>query len=186
MVALVVWDKTRAPIELIAPKAGWEGGQAAVKAAAEAPPSLDVHAPGKPLEIIEEEERSAANERLYQGLEEEKKRMGIVKIIDKDAEAAPRGRSPGDSAVKAIALKSSEALQTAWAAAGLPGEPPTIDFPKQMAVFLAGPPGCGIVTIQNRKKFVAVLYKDAGFDDASARVRAITPSPKPIVLKLAP
>ena len=88
-------------------------------------------------------------------------------------------------AVKALALKSPEALQAAWDAASLPGAPPTVKFPEEMALFLAGPRGCGIVSIQNRKKFIVVLYKDAGFDDASARVRAVTLSPKPVVVKLA-
>ncbi len=168
---LIVWDQTRSPLALSAPT---------VKTAAEAPPSIDVRAPGKPLGILEEEERSAVNERLYKGLEEEKKRMGIAKILDKGAVTAPQG-----PAVKAIALKGSEALSAAWAAAGLPGGPPTVHFPEQMAIFLAGPPGCGIATIRHRKKFITVLYKDAGFDDASARVRAVALSLKPIVIKLA-
>ncbi|MCR4295101.1 MAG: zf-HC2 domain-containing protein, partial [Elusimicrobia bacterium] len=63
----------------------------------------NLSAPGKPLEIDEaeapaagegggamlarsEEERSAINERLYTGFEEEKKRMGIAKIMDRDEE----------------------------------------------------------------------------------------------------
>ncbi|MDD5304945.1 MAG: hypothetical protein PHS14_17750, partial [Elusimicrobia bacterium] len=181
-----------------------------------------------------EEERSAINERLYKGFEEEKKRMGIAQILEKDEEgqklpsggrelmalqatpeaarldrgvAAARGAakakrqaapvgpsstasgkgasSPYGSVVKAIPLKSAEALQAAWAAAGLAGEPPAVDFPGQMAIFLAGPQGCGIVDVQNRKKFIVVLYKDSGFDDASGRVRAVTLSPKPVVVKLA-
>ncbi|MBI2386695.1 MAG: hypothetical protein HYV14_11860 [Elusimicrobia bacterium] len=318
VVALVVWDKTRAPEQLIAPRVGWDSETVAVKSAAEAPPSIDVSgqlsamgsrdkglddlssgsaesaaanelaaqtakkeddagakagvastfgkhisAPGKPLEVQEadgpasaeggfarraapsapgaaapapapsalgdggssgylarsEEERSAINERLYQGFEEEKKRMGIAKIMDKDedepklagggreymllqaspeaarvdrargAVGAVRGAAKakgGAPVVKALTLKSAEALSAAWAAAGLPGEPPAVAFPEQMAVFLAGPAGCGITDVQNRKKFIVVLYKDAGFDDPSARVRAVTLSPKPVVVKLAP
>ncbi len=174
-------------------------------------------AEGNSFKARSEEERSAINEHLYQGFEEEKKRMGIAKIIDKDAEeekapsggrefmtlgASPespslnRGRSvaavrgvakgnPSAPIVKAITLKSAEALATTWAAAGLSGEPPAVSFPDQMAIFLACPPGCGIVTVANRKKAIVVLYKDAGFDDASARVRAVTLSPKPVLLKLA-
>jgi hypothetical protein len=164
-----------------------------------------------------EEERSAINERLYKGFEEEKKRMGITSIMDKDAEpenlptggrelmtlqaspeaarvdggrpvAAARGaKAKRQSApiVKALTLKSSEALQAAWAAAGLPGEPPAVSFPDQMAIFLTGPQGCGIVEIQNRKKLIVVLYKNAGMDDAATRVRAVALSPKPVVIKLA-
>ena len=307
VVALVVWDKTRTPEELIVPRAGWDGEVVSVKSAAEAPPSIDVSgqvaalggagkgldesaavsgelaekkedaakpstfgkhmtAPGKPLEFQEsniagargmaggsglsalsapsapaaaapaavepapaegkdnaylarsEEERSAINERLYQGFEQEKKRMGIAKIMDKDAEedklasggrefmaleATPeaarvdRGRAKigavrGAKAkrqaapvVKALTLKSAEALQAAWAAAGLPGEPPAVRFPEQMAVFLAGPAGCGIADVQNRKKFIVILYKNEGFEDPASRVRAVTASPKPVVVKLA-
>lgn len=309
VVALVVWDKTRAPEELIVPRAGWDSEKVAVKSAAEAPPSIDVSgqlsamdgrdqgsaesaaaneitaanakkedatgakagapstfgkhisAPGKPLGVQEdepapaeggfarraapsgpaaaapaasspapvlaegsgsgylarsEEERSAINERLYQGFEEEKKRMGIAKIMDKDAEedklsgggrefmalqttpeAAQVGRARGSTAavrgmakakggapvLKALTLKSAEALSAAWSAAGLPGEPPAVSFPDQMAIFLAGPSGCGITSVQTRKKFIVVLYKDAGFDDPSARVRAMPLSPKPVVVK---
>ena len=303
VVALVVWDKTRTPEELIVPRAGWDSEVVSVKSAAEAPPSIDVsgqvaalggaakgldessaasgelaekkedaakpptfgkhmNAPGKPLEFQEsniagargmsggsglsapsapaaaapaavepapaegkdnaylarsEEERSAINERLYQGFEQEKKRMGIAKIMDKDAEedklasggrefmaleASPeaarvdRGRAKigavrGAKAkrqaapvVKALTLKSAEALQAAWAAAGLAGEPPAVRFPEQMAVFLAGPAGCGIADVQNRKKFIVILYKNEGFEDPSSRVRAVTASPKPVVVKL--
>jgi len=316
VVALVVWDKTRAPEELIVPRVGWDSEKVAVKSAAEAPPSIDVSgqlsaldsrdkgladlssgsaesaaaneltasnakkedavgakagapstfgkhisAPGKPLGVQEdepvpaeggfarraapsgpaaaapaasspapvlaegagsgylarsEEERSAINERLYQGFEEEKKRMGIAKIMDKDAEedklsgggrefmalqatpeAAQVGRARGSASavrgmakakggapvLKALTLKSAEALSAAWSAAGLPGEPPAVSFPDQMAVFLAGPSGCGITGVQVRKKFIVVLYKDAGFDDPSARVRALAASPKPVVVK---
>lgn len=308
VVALVVWDKTRAPEEMIVPRVGWDSEKVAVKSAAEAPPSIDVSgqlsamdgrdqgsaesaaaneltaanakkedaaggkggalstfgkhisAPGKPLGVQEdepapaeggfarrnaasgpaaaapapsspaplaeggggaylarsEEERSAINERLYQGFEEEKKRMGIAKIMDKDAEedklsgggrefmalqatpeAAQVGRARGSAAavrgmakakggapvLKALTLKSAEALSAAWSAAGLPGEPPAVSFPDQMAIFLAGPSGCGITDVQVRKKFIVVLYKDAGFDDPSARVRALTASPKPVVVK---
>ena len=320
VVALVVWDKTRAPEELIIPRVGWDSETIAVKSAAEAPPSIDVSgqlasmdsaesaaaneltasnakkedagdakgavstfgkhisAPGKPIEIQEngpsamaggagarraaasgpaapapsperpipdgaltkeqsdvldnlpdaggqdgamiarnEEERSAINERLYKGFEEEKKRMGIAKIMDKDAEddrlpgggrefmalqatpeAAQVGRARGATAavrgaakakggapvVKALTLKSAEALSAAWSAAGLPGDPPAVKFPEQMAVFLAGPEGCGIVGVRSGKKYIFVLYKNEGFGEPSARVKAVAASPKPILLKL--
>lgn len=168
-----------------------------------------------------EEERSAINERLYKGFEEEKKRMGIARIVDKDAEAqelasggrdlmalqaspeAPsvdRGRAPGSIAavrgakaanrasapiVKALTLKSVESLQAAWAAAGLAGEPPAVNFPAEMAVFLACPSGCAVVSVQERKTLLVVLYKEAALDDAAARVRAVPLSAKPVVVKLA-
>lgn len=165
-----------------------------------------------------EEERSAINERLYKGFEEEKKRMGIAKIMDRDEEtyklssggrefmalqASPEaarvagGRASvgavrgaarskaGAPAVKALTLKSAEALAAAWAAAGLPGEPPAVEFPEQMAVFLAGPEGCGIVGVRSGKKSIFVLYKNDGFSEPSARVKAVTASPKPVILKLA-
>ncbi|MEK7383582.1 MAG: zf-HC2 domain-containing protein [Elusimicrobiota bacterium] len=278
VVALVVWDKTRVPEEMIVPRASWDSETIAVKSAAAneitaqtakkedaaKPATFGKHisAPGKPLEFQEsdgagarsmagraglsapsgpaaaapapapapaaadgessgylarnEEERSAINERLYKGFEEEKKRMGIAKIMDKDAEedklssggrefmalqatpeparvgrargstAAVRGMAKakgGAPAIKALTLKTAESLQAAWDAAGLSGEPPAVDFPGQMAVFLAGPSGCGIVDVQVRRKFIVVLYKDAGFDDASARVRALALSPKPVVVK---
>ena len=164
-----------------------------------------------------EEERSAINERLYKGFEDEKKRMGIARIVDKDSEvqnlptggrelmtlqaspeaarvdggrpvtAARGAKAKRQSApiVKAITLKSSEALLAAWAAAGLPGDPPSVNFPDQMAIFLTGPQGCGIIEVQSRKKFIVVLYKNAGLDDAASRVRAVALSPKPVVIKLA-
>lgn len=314
VVALVVWDKTRAPEELIVPKVGWDSEKVSVKSAAEAPPSIDVSgqlasmdsaesaaaneltapaakkedagdakgavstfgkhisAPGKPIEVQEngpaalagaagarraapvpsaerpipdgaltkeqsdaldnlpdaggqdgamiarnEEERSAINERLYKGFEEEKKRMGIARIMEKDAdegrlagggrefmalqatpEAPQVGRARGSTAavrgaakakggapvVKALTLKSAEALSAAWAAAGLDGEPPAVNFPDQMAVFLAGPEGCGIVGVRSGKKYIFVLYKNEGFGEPSARVKAVAASPKPILLKL--
>jgi len=163
-----------------------------------------------------EEERSAINERLYKGFEQEKKRMGIARIADKGSEAddlplggrdlmalqaspaapkvgamsALRGASArrmkaerSAPVVKALSLKSAEALAAAWAAAALPGEPPAIDFTKEMALFLAGPSGCGIVEVQQRKKFIVVFYKESGFDDPSARVRAAALSAKPVVVK---
>lgn len=165
-----------------------------------------------------EEERSAINERLYKGFEEEKKRMGIAKIMDRDEEsdklstggrefmalqaspeaarvdggrasvASVRGAArskAGAPAVKALTLKSAEALAAAWAAAGLPGEPPAVEFPEQMAVFLAGPEGCGIIGVRSGKKYIFVLYKNDGFSDPSARVKAVAASPKPVLLKLA-
>lgn len=201
----------------------------------EAAPTIgkNLSAPGKPLEFSEsaeptpgasvtftarnEEERSAINERLYRGFEEEKKRMGIARIAEKRSEAddlplggrdlmalqaspeaprlgalsAARGaaqfrKAKGASSapvVKALSIKSPEALAAAWAAAALPGEPPEIDFSKEMALFLAGPSGCGIVEVQQRKKFIVVLYKESGFDDPSARVRAAALSAKPVVVK---
>lgn len=306
VIALVVWDRTRPPEQIMAPRVGWDSEVVSVKTAAEAPASIDLsaevasrdsrrtiyveeplaaakkedvagaktdvpstfgkhlNAPGKPLEFEEdkiasasgisgaglsersapaaasparnqfaptasgegyiarnEEERSAINERLYKGFEAEKKRMGIARIEDKDSgderplasggrefmalqsspEAPSLGRAnsggvaavrgaakakrPSAPAIKALALKTPEALAAAWAAAGFPGEPPAVDFPGQMAIFLTGPKGCGIVDVQSRSKFTVVLYKDAGFDAPSARVRAVTLSPKPVVLKLA-
>ncbi len=312
VVALVVWDKTQTPPNIVAPRSGWDSETIAVKSAAEAPPSVDVSgqlaamdargkglgdesaenaaaaneitaqtakkedsakagasstfgkhisAPGKPLELQEsdasapaaraggagfaalsapatsaptpdhlepsdgsgafiarnEEERSAINERLYKGFEEEKKRMGINRIMDKDAEpqnfpsggrelmalqaspeapsldsgrsiASVRGaKAKRQSAplVKALTLKSAESLSAAWAAAGLSGEPPAVKFPDEMSIFLACPSGCGIVSVQNRKNIVLVLYKESGFDDASARVRAFPLSEKPVVIRLA-
>lgn len=210
--------------------------------AAPATVGKNLSAPGKPFEFNEaglagagsaagegagalvarnEEERSAINERLYKGFEEEKKRMGIAKIMERDEssdklstggrefmalQASPEaarvegGRAsigsvrgaarskagtPAVPVVKALTLKSAEALSAAWAAAGLAGEPPAVKFPEQMALFLAGPEGCGITEVQNRKKLLVVLYKASGFDDPSARVRAVTASPKPVVVKLA-
>lgn len=168
-----------------------------------------------------EEERSAINERLYKGFEEEKKRMGIAKIMEREEDSdrlstggrefmalqaspeaarvegrrasvgAVRGAAqakagaPAVPAVKVLTLKSAEALAAAWAAAGLPGEPPAVKFPEQMAVFLAGPEGCGITGVQDRRKLLVVQYKASGFDDPSARVRAVALSPKPVVIKLA-
>jgi len=165
-----------------------------------------------------EEERSAINERLYKGFEEEKKRMGIARIVDKGSEpdnlpmggrdlmalqaspeaprldggamkamrgaSAVRGMAKDSAPVyKALALKTPEALAAAWAAAALPGDAPEIDFSKDMALFLAGPSGSGIVSVQVRKKLIVVLYKETGFEDAAARVRATPASPKPVVVK---
>lgn len=168
-----------------------------------------------------EEERSAINEKLYKGFEDEKKRMGIAKIVDKDSDdernmptggrelramqapaeadvlaqssvAGVRGAAKAKArarkaapAAKAVVLKSADALQAAWAAAGLAGEPPEIDFKTNMAVFLAGSAGCGITDIQERKRFLVVLYKPSGFIDPAARVRALPAVSKPVVVKLA-
>ncbi len=195
---------------------------AAPAAASPAPPSEKEPLEDKnaPLIARNEEERSAINERLYKGFEEEKKRMGIARIMDKDSEgdrrasgqdvmalqASPEApaldrvdRAPSKSAsargalrakaersaptLQALALRSADALFTAWAAAGLPGKPPAVKFPGEMALFLAGPAGCGITDVQERKKLIVVLYKNAGFDDASARVRAVPLSSKPVVVK---
>lgn len=215
VVALVVWDKARPPSEFAVPHVGWEGDKVALKTAAEAPFSqMDLSgrlaargaadrairrgaastrrwetAPGKPVEVADEiaeasktrseEERSAINERLYKGLEQEKKRMGIAKIIALDVK-------PEALLARVLVLKNAETLQTAWAAAGLAGDPPAVDFPKQMALFLACPPGCGIVSVRTGKRFLTVLYGDSGFENESARVRAVPASSKPTVLMLAP
>ena len=199
---------------------GGAGAPAAPKPAASAPASVFE---GDSFQARSEEERSAINERLYQKLEDEKKSMGIVRIVEKDSDDQPareradamtltaspepsrlnragaargmaskqaklgslaKAKDAAPVAVKAIALKSAEALAAAWGAAGLPGEPPAVDFPRQMALFLAGPRGCGITAVQNRKKLLVVLYKDSGMDDAS-RVRAVAASSKPAVVKLA-
>lgn len=166
-----------------------------------------------------EEERSAINERLYKGFEEEKRRMGITRIVDKDSgddelasggrelmalqapPAAPRvsraalsavrgasaakAKSDSGPLIKAIAVKSVEALNAAWAAAGLPGEPPAVDFSVHMAVFLAGPEGSGIVSVEERRKFIVVTYKSSGFAGPASRVSAVGPSAKPVVVKAA-
>ena len=92
----------------------------------------------------------------------------------------------GVPSVRAIALKSAEALAAAWAAAGLSGEPPAVAFPDEMALFLAGPSGCGIVDVNIRKNTIQVLYKGEGVNEPSARVRAVAASTKPVVVKLAP
>jgi hypothetical protein len=197
--------------------------QRAPAAAAAPAPALDAVEPSGEngaFNARSEEERSAINERLYKGLEAEKKRMGIARILEPEADAdkklstggremmalqaapenaradkggtnvaAVRGAAEAKikreaPAVKALALRSADALFTAWAAAGLPGGPPSVKFPGQMAIFLAGPQGSGIVSVQNRKKLIVVLYKDAGFDDPAARVRAVAFSSKPVVVKL--
>ncbi len=213
-------------LEEAPPPLGAAGGAGMATAqsapAAAAPPNAETSfdkadgAPPSSFRARTEEERSAMNERLYKGFEEEKKRMGIAKIIEKDSAdrparddsdsmelqstpeapslhraAAVRGakaakskaKDGGAASVKAIALKSNDALQAAWAGAGLTGEPPAVNFPEQMAVFLAGQPGCGIVSIQNRKKFIVVLYKDSGFESPAARVQAVPLSAKPVVVK---
>lgn len=155
-------------------------------------------APGKPLEVVEdkaapapgafnpsnEEERSAINERLYQGLEKEKKRMGIVKIIEKESDredfvpARPAAPAPA-----ILILKDASSLQTAWTAAGLPGKAPSVDFPRQMAIFLACRTECGIVSARLGKKSLLVRYKASGYQDPAARVRAVPASTLPAVLK---
>lgn len=228
VVALVVWDKTRAPQEFAAPRSGWQGDIVAVKTAADAPSSqMDLSgniasqkalspasapsaAAGAPIGASEEkldsftarneEERSAINERLYGQLESEKKRMGIVRLLDKETEPAAarmvsrraalssvRGAGRASApAPKILILKNAESLQAAWTAAGLSGEPPAVKFSEQMALFLACPPGCGIVSVRTSKKRLTVLYKDSGFEDSSARARAVPFSDKPAVLRLAP
>jgi hypothetical protein len=109
---------------------------------------------------------------------------GAAKKAKLQESARAKSEAP-EAGVKALALKSNEALQAAWGAASLPGEPPAVDFPHQMALFLAGPRGCGIVSVEQRKKSILVLYKDSGLDDAS-RVRAVAISSKSVVVKPAP
>ncbi len=168
-----------------------------------------------------EEERSAINERLYKNFEDEKKRMGIARIIEKDSDERSRADSGNDDVmtlqatrgavglggqaagsgsargalkaksqakkstpavmVKAIALKTPEALQAAWVGAGFPDQPPSVDFPKEMAVFLVCPGNCAIVSVENRKRFLVVLYKDS--DDYTERVKAVPMTSKPVVVK---
>ena len=114
---------------------------------------------------------------------------GAVRGIAAKALAPAKVAAPAAPAAapvaKAVVLKNAAALQTAWTAAGLPGKPPFVDFSSQMAVFLAGPPGSGIVSVQDHNTSIVVLYKSSGFVDAFARVRAVTPSTKSIVAKLA-
>ncbi len=158
-------------------------------------------APGKPLEAVEdkaapapgafnprsEEERSAINERLYQDLEKQKKRMGIVKIIEIESgheHIAPPAR-PVAPAPTALILKNAASLQTAWTAAGLPKKAPSVDFSAQMAIFLACRADCGIVSVKIRKKSLLVRYKSSGVNEVSARVRAVPASTLPAVLKSA-
>ena len=195
-----------------------------------------------------EEERSAMNERLYEGLEKQKKSMGIARVIERDEEyvqeeavaglrsqlarradannplrvpesagsaaagrdaraksksgralsranvpvpAAPGAFGGGAAAkpaagVRALRLTSAESLETAWAAAGLPGAPPPMKFGSTHAVFLTGPEGCGIVSVRSGGDRVVVVYRDSGFDDPAARVRALPRSRLPLVLKPAP
>lgn len=224
-----------------APRASGElgAGAAGQPAAPSAPLPAAAPAPVAPAEGVfqarTEEERSAMNERLYQNFEQEKKKMGIAQIIEKDSKdddasgggarfaalsAAPEPRaradmkpapkrqygvldgrssrklskakaalSPEDApaaappAFRALALKTPDALAAAWAGAGLAGDPPPVDFPAQMAIFLAGPSGGGIVEVQERKKLIVVLYKDSGFTDPYSRVRAVTASKKALVVK---
>jgi len=113
-------------------------------------------------------------------------RLGRASIVSSvRGSAGAKAKREGAPVLKALALRSADALYTAWAAAGLPGAPPTINFPEQMAIFLAGPQGSGIVSVQHRRKFIVVLYKDAGFEDSSARVHSVPFSAKPVVVKLA-
>jgi|CXWL01.1.fsa_nt_gi hypothetical protein len=159
-------------------------------------------APGKPLDAVEdkpasapgsanprtEEERSAINERLYQDLEKEKKRMGIVKIIEKDSDheaARPAAPIPAAPAPAVLILKDAASLQTAWTAAGLPGKAPSVNFPGQMAVFLACRTDCGVASARLGKKSLIVRYKASGFQNPAARVRAVPASSLPAVLKSA-
>lgn len=224
----------------VSPRAAGELGAGAAGQPAAPSASLPAAAPAPvaPAEGVfqarTEEERSAMNERLYQNFEQEKKRMGIAQIIEKDSKdsedsgggarfaalsAAPERReradakpapkrqygviagsgrklskakaavSPEDApaaavpSFRALALKTPDALAAAWAGAGLAGDPPPVDFPAQMAIFLAGPAGGGIVEVQERKKVIVVLYKDSGFGDPYSRVRAVTSSKKPVVVK---
>jgi hypothetical protein len=157
-----------------------------------------LNAPGKPVEIGEEmtstggspefprdeEERSAINERLYRGFEAEKKRLGIARIIEPGGETDAPGAAPDGSpvAVKALALKTPESLQAAWAAAGLPGEPPAVDFTAHMAIFLVGPSGSGIARVRERKTALVVTYGDSGFR-AAGRLKTAPRSEKPLILK---
>lgn len=194
-----------------------------------------------------EEERSAINEKLYEGFEAEKKKMGIARIIEKSDEskdardrsladmmelrvpaAAPavgdtgtaslaqvsavRGAvqprqkasramgalsgagaknadspaSAAPAAVRVVTARSADALSAAWIGAGLAGDPPKVDFSTQMAVFLAGPAGCGVTETYVGKKTVTVFYRLEGFTAPSARVAAVPASDKRVLLKPAP
>ncbi|MBI3289174.1 MAG: zf-HC2 domain-containing protein [Elusimicrobia bacterium] len=109
-------------------------------------------------------------------------------VLRKRGASALRGASSARQAAsaKVVVLNDLEALKTAWDAANLPGDPPAVDFPRQMAVFLACPPGCGIVSVRSSAEAVIVRYKNSGFDYPAARVRAVPSSSKPTVLKLVP
>lgn len=229
IVCLVIWDKTRPPEEVSAPRSGWQGDVVAVKSAADSPspelnfseaissmsasasaagPSDAAQPPspetpsraaqpalGSPVEAApssdsfsarSEEERSAINERLHETLELEKKKMGIVKVLDKSASVVEEPVAPRFPPPTALVLKDADSLRAAWTAAGLEGPPPSVDFPEQMAIFLVCQSRCGIVSLRPGKKILMVLYKDSGVDNAASRVLAVPASDKPIVLRPAP
>ncbi len=211
VIALVVWDRTRPPRELLKPLPDWDGGGVALQSTAPAsigaagslsttdakekapegggvaPMRLDESKMSKPssgsvplLRAASEESRLNGRRRTLSAIRGSAARGTAAKF------AAPAALAkPAAPAVNAVALKSASALQAAWTAAGLPGKPPFVDFSAQMAVFLAGPPGAGIVSVQDHNTSIVVLYKDSGFADAFARVRAVTPSQKPLTVKRA-
>jgi|CXWL01.1.fsa_nt_gi hypothetical protein len=161
VIALVIWDRTRSPREVLNPLPDWDGGGVALQSAAPAQPAA--------IGALQETGLDGRRRNALNSVRGASAKTALAQI------AAP--------VVNAISLKNAADLQTAWTAAGLPGKPPSVDFSAQMAIFLAGPPGCGIVSVQDHNTSIVVLYKDAGFNDAFARVRAVTPSPKPVTAK---
>ena len=228
VIALVVWDRTRSPRELLKPLPDWDGGGVALQSAAPAsgdpaeglPPtdandkalgsgdsaadaqliaepsakkenvfSDRLEAKNKPLRLAEGKASAAAGSvPLLRSVSEEARldgrRRSLGTVRGSANKAAAPTAAPAAPIVNAVALKSASALQAAWTVAGLSGKPPAVDFSAQMAIFLSGPPGSGIVSVQDHNKSIVVLYKDSGFDDAFARVWAVIPSKKPITTKL--
>lgn len=205
VIALVIWDRTRSPRELLKPLPEWDGTTAALQSA---PASIGE---ADSLTSAGSNDKALDNNVVAQTAAERKmtepvaSSVPLIRAGSADARLAHSRRSvsavrsaignvaapaaapatPATPIVNAIVLRNAAALMTAWTTAGLSGQPPFVDFSSQMAIFLSGPPGSGIVSVQAHMTSIVVLYRDTGFDDAFARVRAVAPSSKPVIAKLA-
>ena len=187
LLALLVWD--RWPREPLEPLPGW-GPKAKVYAPEEAPglrpptpkPEESARAAGGPLDgaappppAMSEEQRSARNEELIAGLERQKKRMGIARVIPRWPEGTVRelGYQP-----LGLVAASPRELRNAWARAGLADPPPHVDFRSgRVAVLMI--PG-RILGVRLEPARVLVLYQADKKAPAARRWTVIPARPSPV------
>jgi hypothetical protein len=151
-----------------------------------------------PSAAMSEEERSARNEAMYQRFEQEKRKMGIAGFAAKSDDRAQRvlaaaeGSAPAriDSMTPNLlgakdgvlprALRSESAYRDAWAALKLAGDPPPVDFAKDMVVVLPEP-GAVLSTLESGRELV-VTWKRAPEAGPAARLRVLPLSGRPVRL----
>lgn len=138
---------------------------------------------------MSEEERSARNEEMYRRFEQEKRKMGIAGFAAKSDDRAQRvlaaaeGGAPAriDSMTPNLlgakdgvlprALRSESAYRDAWAALKLAGDPPPVDFAKDMVVVLPEP-GTVLSALESGRELVVTWKREPKAGPAS-RLRAL-------------